>query len=78
MITECCESPQKHHGAVYEKYTDRRYKRASIFVQTEMDKGFALPPVKAYRQSLPSPDGAHAHLPYDSRDSFKRMVQVKG
>lgn len=78
MIVECCESPQKHHSAVYEKYTDRRYKRASVFVQAEMDKGFTLPPTKAYRQSLPSPEDAQAHLPYDARDPFKRVVLVKG
>jgi G2/mitotic-specific cyclin 3/4 len=78
MILDCCHSPQKHHGAVYEKYTDRRYKRASIFVQTEMSNGFELPPLKASRQSLPSPEDAPAHLPYDTRDSFRRMVQVKG
>jgi hypothetical protein len=78
IIMECCESPQKHHSAVYEKYTDRRYKRASVFVQTEMDNGFTLPPVKSYRPSITSPEDAHAHLPYQARDSFKRMVHVKG
>ncbi|KIN05064.1 hypothetical protein OIDMADRAFT_101886 [Oidiodendron maius Zn] len=77
MILECCQSPQKHHGAVYEKYTDRRYKRASSFVQTEMSKGFTLPPLKASRPSLPSPEQVLAQLPYDSRESFKRMVQVQ-
>ncbi len=43
VILECCEEPQKHHSAVYEKYTDKRYKRASIFVETEMQNGFQLP-----------------------------------
>ncbi|KAF1927720.1 G2/mitotic-specific cyclin 3 [Didymella exigua CBS 183.55] len=42
-IMECCDNPQKHHAAVYEKYTDKRYKRASIFVETEIAKGFQLP-----------------------------------
>lgn len=42
-MLECCEEPEKHHNAVYQKYTDRRFKRASLFVQTEMKKGFALP-----------------------------------
>ncbi|KAK5118926.1 hypothetical protein LTR62_000137 [Meristemomyces frigidus] len=42
-MLECCESPQKHHAAVFEKYMDKRYKRASTFVETEMRKGFQLP-----------------------------------
>ncbi|WPG99855.1 Hypothetical protein R9X50_00267500 [Acrodontium crateriforme] len=42
-ILECCEEPKKHHNAVYEKYTDKRYKRASTFVEAEMQKGFQLP-----------------------------------
>ncbi|KAF2181934.1 hypothetical protein K469DRAFT_729072 [Zopfia rhizophila CBS 207.26] len=50
VILECCENPQKHHAAVYEKYTDKRYKRASIFVETEISKGFQLPSVS--RDSL--------------------------
>ncbi|EUC48850.1 hypothetical protein COCMIDRAFT_33717 [Bipolaris oryzae ATCC 44560] len=43
VILECCDNPQKHHAAVYEKYTDKRYKRASIFVEAEISKGFSLP-----------------------------------
>jgi len=42
MMIECCESPQKHHAAVYDKYCDKRYKRASMFVAAEMKKGFRL------------------------------------
>ncbi|KAF2028690.1 hypothetical protein EK21DRAFT_101710 [Setomelanomma holmii] len=42
-ILECCDNPQKHHAAVYEKYTDKRYKRASVFVESEISKGFSLP-----------------------------------
>ncbi|KAH6625285.1 cyclin-like protein [Boeremia exigua] len=42
-MMECCDNPQKHHAAVYEKYTDKRYKRASVFVETEIAKGFQLP-----------------------------------
>ncbi|CAN9207189.1 unnamed protein product [Alternaria alternata] len=52
VILECCDNPQKHHAAVYEKYTDKRYKRASIFVEAEVSKGFCLPFVS--RDSLAS------------------------
>lgn len=40
LLVECCENPQKHHGAVYEKYSDKRYKRASVFAANEVKKGF--------------------------------------
>lgn len=43
VIQECCDNPQKHHSAVYDKYSDKRYKRASVFVETEITKGFQLP-----------------------------------
>ena len=42
-MLSCCEDPFKHHPAVFEKYGDKRFKRASLFVQSEMDKGFCLP-----------------------------------
>ncbi|TQN74206.1 G2/mitotic-specific cyclin-4 [Colletotrichum shisoi] len=43
MILECCHAPRKHHLAVFEKYSDKRYKRAAEYVQTEITKGFTLP-----------------------------------
>ncbi|KAG8530257.1 uncharacterized protein KY384_004758 [Bacidia gigantensis] len=45
LMVECCEDPQKHHAAIYEKYMDRRYKRASTFAESEMRRGFQLLPV---------------------------------
>ena len=47
VILECFENPRKHHSAVFDKYADKRYKRASSYVETQMLHGFALPkPVK--------------------------------
>ncbi|PWY88985.1 G2/mitotic-specific cyclin [Aspergillus heteromorphus CBS 117.55] len=43
LMVECCEIPRKHHVSIYEKYSDKRYKRASLFVENEMRRGFALP-----------------------------------
>ena len=43
LILECCVVPQKHHAAIYEKYSDKRFKRASYFVESEMAKGFSIP-----------------------------------
>ena len=42
-ILECCEDPHKHHSAVYDKYTDKRYKRASIYVANTLANGFRVP-----------------------------------
>lgn len=42
-MLSCCEDPQKHHTAIFDKYSDKRFKRASYFVQTEVQNGFTLP-----------------------------------
>lgn len=47
LLLECCEDPRKHHAAVFDKYLDKRYKRASAFVETEMQRGFQLPDAAA-------------------------------
>ena len=39
-MVECCEDARKHHCAVFDKYTDKRYKRASQFAESEIQKGF--------------------------------------
>ncbi|KAL4878866.1 cyclin-like protein [Aspergillus karnatakaensis] len=43
LMMECCEMPRKHHAAIYEKYTDKRFKLASLFVEAEIKKNFRLP-----------------------------------
>ncbi|KAH8696672.1 putative G2/mitotic-specific cyclin [Talaromyces proteolyticus] len=45
IILECCENPLKHHGAIYDKYSDRRFKRSSLFVEAELTKGFRIPDI---------------------------------
>ena len=40
LILECCEKPEKHHRAIYEKFSDKRFKCASIFVAAELKNGF--------------------------------------
>ncbi|MCJ1420491.1 hypothetical protein MMC32_006848 [Xylographa parallela] len=42
LMFECCENPQKHHGAIYDKYLDKRYKKASQFVENELRRGFQV------------------------------------
>ncbi|KIV87454.1 hypothetical protein PV11_02998 [Exophiala sideris] len=48
LLLECCEEPRKHHSAVFNKYCDKRYKRASAFVETEVGRGFQLPEQTAF------------------------------
>jgi hypothetical protein len=43
MILECCEDPRLHHAAIFEKYSEKRFKSASILVQEALDAGFTLP-----------------------------------
>lgn len=43
-MLECCENPRMHHAAIYEKYADKRFRFASLFVQAEI-KYFRLPEV---------------------------------
>lgn len=43
MMLECCEHPHRHHGAIFEKYAEKRFKEASTIVQEALDGGFRLP-----------------------------------
>ncbi|TWU77606.1 hypothetical protein ED733_007895 [Metarhizium rileyi] len=43
MMIECCEHPTLHHGAVFEKYQEHRFKEAATVVQHALDAGFTLP-----------------------------------
>ena len=36
-ILECCQSPQTNHLAVYEKYSEDRFRHAAVFVQEQMN-----------------------------------------
>ncbi|KAL8885907.1 MAG: hypothetical protein Q9215_006303 [Flavoplaca cf. flavocitrina] len=42
LMVECCEDPRKHHAAIFDKYMDKRFKRASLFAETEMRRGFQI------------------------------------
>lgn len=46
-ILECCGEAEDHHGVVFEKYKDKRFKRASMFVKSEIHNGFQLPPLSS-------------------------------
>ncbi|KAL9002934.1 MAG: hypothetical protein Q9188_004171 [Gyalolechia gomerana] len=56
LIVECCEDPRKHHPDIFDKYTDKRYKRASLFAETEMRRGFQILDINTHNVvSLPEP-----------------------
>ncbi|EAW14473.1 cyclin family protein [Aspergillus clavatus NRRL 1] len=57
LMLECCEIPRKHHCAIYEKYTDKRFKRASLFAEAEIKKGFRLPEIT--RESISNDRNSH-------------------
>ncbi|KTW29645.1 hypothetical protein T552_00853 [Pneumocystis carinii B80] len=38
IILQCLQSPKKHHNAIYEKYADKKFKKASKFVESWMAK----------------------------------------
>ncbi|KAK5657283.1 hypothetical protein OQA88_3345 [Cercophora sp. LCS_1] len=42
LILDCCQDARKHHLAVFEKYATAKYKKASLYVEGEIVKGFRL------------------------------------
>ncbi|KAI1814694.1 hypothetical protein GGS20DRAFT_547526 [Poronia punctata] len=42
-LLDCCRHARQHHSAVFDKYSDKRYRYASSFVEEEIMKGFVLP-----------------------------------
>ena len=79
MMLECCYQPQKHHLSIYEKYTDKRYKRASQYVEAEIAKGFMIPSglsvsghhrvpeIGGYDTDLPLLQHSHTMMPVELR-----------
>ncbi|KAI5461191.1 cyclin-like protein [Mariannaea sp. PMI_226] len=68
MMLECCDRPHLHHAAVFEKYAERRFKEASLLVQSALDQGFTLPGQTSFRQlSQDAFADASAEARYGSR-----------
>lgn len=59
-MMDCCENPRRHHAAIFEKYADRRFKRASVFVENELATDFALPKIA----DLSDPDRLDGYANY--------------
>ncbi|KAI1423029.1 cyclin-like protein [Xylaria sp. FL1777] len=43
MLLDCCRHARKHHSAVFDKYSDKRYRHASTYVEEEIMRGYTLP-----------------------------------
>jgi G2/mitotic-specific cyclin 3/4 len=52
IMVQCCEQPRIHHAAVFDKYSDKRYKRAAMFVENELNNGYTLPAITRERLSF--------------------------
>ncbi|KAI0119033.1 cyclin-like protein [Daldinia grandis] len=55
MLFDCCRIGRKHHRAVFEKYSTRLFKRASPFVEEQIQNGFRLPFQRSYHHTLDVP-----------------------
>ncbi|KAI0550754.1 hypothetical protein F4679DRAFT_541302 [Xylaria curta] len=54
MLLDCCRHARKHHGAIFEKYSDKRYRHASTYVEEAIIvRGYTLP--FEQRVSMPYP-----------------------
>ena len=42
-ILQCCRDPTTHHGAVFDKYASNKFKKASSYVEEEVQRGFVVP-----------------------------------
>lgn len=55
MMIECCENPDEHHQAIFDKYAEKKFKEASILVQRALDAGFTLPHQNRPVRAAPEP-----------------------
>ncbi|KAH6648866.1 cyclin-like protein [Truncatella angustata] len=60
-VLECCAIADKHHQAVFEKYSDKRFKKCAIYVHGQIKSGFFLEPVKA---AVSAANARYENFPY--------------
>lgn len=76
-MIECCEQPHLHHAAVFEKYTERRYKEASMLVQAALNAGFTLPHQTAPVRAFPT-HAAYHDSSADVQYAHGQLVPIEG
>ncbi|CAK7226192.1 B-type cyclin [Sporothrix curviconia] len=50
-ILHCCRHPGTHHAVVYDKYAHVKFKRAAVYVENEVRRGYVLPPLHPYHHT---------------------------
>ncbi|CAK7230489.1 B-type cyclin [Sporothrix bragantina] len=50
-ILHCCRDPNTHHAVVFDKYAHVKFKRAAVYVENEVQRGYMLPPLQAYHHT---------------------------
>lgn len=77
MMLECCERPRQHHAAIFEKYSEKRFKEASLLVQSALDAGFTLPHLVAPVRSLKACP-AHLDSNSDIQHATRQPIPIEG
>ncbi|KAH7166162.1 cyclin-like protein [Dactylonectria macrodidyma] len=78
MMIECCDRPHLHHAAVFEKYAERRFKEASLCVQSALDAGFMLPHQSSPIRRLSSQDSYRESSAEVQYASHGQLVPIEG
>ncbi|CAJ2507676.1 Uu.00g088620.m01.CDS01 [Anthostomella pinea] len=78
MMLDCCRIARKHHGAIFEKYSDKRYKRASAYVETQLAKGFSLNFAHPVAYNIPVDWFKPAQQPYSAPQGLKMPIPIQG
>ncbi|KAI0157653.1 hypothetical protein GGR57DRAFT_500603 [Xylariaceae sp. FL1272] len=79
MVLDCCHHARNHHSAVHDKYSDKRYRRASTYVEEEIKKGFTLP----YQQRISMPLSVDFYdeatrVSYTDSQALKMPIPIQG
>ncbi|KAI0471615.1 cyclin-like protein [Xylariaceae sp. FL0804] len=80
MILDCCRIARKHHGAVFDKYSDKRYRRSSLYVEGQLAQGFTLPFQQNTSYHVPTDllDDDFTPLPYITNHALKMPIPIEG
>lgn len=61
MILECCTIAEKHHQAVLDKYSDKRFKKCATYVKSQLKSGWYL---EAPQAVFPALNARYESFPY--------------
>lgn len=67
MILDCCQDGEKHHRAIFKKYSSPKFKKASTFVEGEINAGFEL---NLPATLAPASPGLLSDIEYQEDDSY--------